>query len=150
MGKNLLRDQKSCVIIDGSTTTKYFSLEGSAYQGDLFSAFLFGSALEVIYSYKIKAWDWRNDNLCLWCSYNLFLKRYYFYKAYGWYFLYFSGLKPNLIKSENDGIRVLKGVQVAVCGMRCIDLNKDTLKILSTHFSHNKKNWMRKKHFLRL
>ena len=55
MGKNLLRDQKSCVIINGSTTTKYFSLEGGAYQGDLFSAFLFGSALEVIYSYKIKA-----------------------------------------------------------------------------------------------
>ena len=49
MGKNLLRDQKSCVIINGSTTTKYFSLEGGAYQGDLFSAFLFGSALEVLF-----------------------------------------------------------------------------------------------------
>ena len=51
----------------------------------------------------------------------------------------FSGLKPNLRKLEIAGIRVLKGVQVGVCGMRCIDLNNDTLKILGTHFSYNKK-----------
>ena len=30
-------------------------------------------------------------------------------------------------------------VQVAVCGMRCIDLNNDTLKILGTRFSYNEK-----------
>ena len=53
--------------------------------------------------------------------------------------MYFSGLKPNLIKSEIDGIRVLKGVQVAVCGMRCIDLNINMLKILGTHSSYNEK-----------
>ena len=53
--------------------------------------------------------------------------------------LSFSGLKPNLRKLEIAGIRVLKGVQVGVCGMRCIDLNNDTLKILGTHFSYNKK-----------
>ena len=28
---------------------------------------------------------------------------------------------------------------MAVCGMRCIDLNIDTLKILVTHFSYNVK-----------
>ena len=28
---------------------------------------------------------------------------------------------------------------MVVCGMRCIDLNIDTLKILGTHFSYNKK-----------
>ena len=28
---------------------------------------------------------------------------------------------------------------MAVCGMRCIDLNVDTLKILGTHFSYNEK-----------
>ena len=27
---------------------------------------------------------------------------------------------------------------MAVCGMRCIDLNIDTVKILCTHFSYNK------------
>ena len=55
------------------------------------------------------------------------------------FFPYFSGLKPNLTKSEIAGIGVLKGVQVAVCGMRCIDPNVDTLKILGTHFSYNEK-----------
>ena len=55
------------------------------------------------------------------------------------FFSYFSGLKPNLRKSEIAGIGVLKGVQVAVCGVHCIDLNNDTLKILSNNFSYNKK-----------
>ena len=49
-------------------------------------------------------------------------------------FSYFSGLKPNLTKSEIAGIGSLKGVQVTVCGMHCIDLNNDTLQILGTHF----------------
>ena len=34
-------------------------------------------------------------------------------------------------------VRVLKGVQVAVCCMHCTDLNNDTLKILGAHFSYN-------------
>ena len=34
------------------------------------------------------------------------------------FFSYFSGLKPNLTKSKIAGTGVLKGVQVAVCGMR--------------------------------
>ena len=38
--KILLRDQESCVI-NGGTTTKYFSLERGVRQGDLISAFLF-------------------------------------------------------------------------------------------------------------
>ena len=28
---------------------------------------------------------------------------------------------------------------MAVCGLRCVDLNNDTLKILGTHFSYNEK-----------
>ena len=51
----------------------------------------------------------------------------------------FSGLKPNLNKSEIAVIRGLKGVQVAVCGLRCKDLNNDALKILGTHFSYNER-----------
>ena len=54
-------------------------------------------------------------------------------------FSHFSGLRPNLSKCEIAGIRVLKGVKVAVCGIQCVDLVLDTIKILGTHFSYNKK-----------
>ena len=37
------------------------------------------------------------------------------------------------------GIGFLKRVQVAVCGMSCIDLNKDTLEILGTYLFYNEK-----------
>ena len=43
-------------------------------------------------------------------------------------FSYFFGLKPNLAKSEIVGIGVLKGVQVAICGMHFIGLNNDNEK----------------------
>ena len=55
------------------------------------------------------------------------------------FFSYFSELKINLTKSKIAGIDILKGVQMAVCGMRCTDLNNDMLKILGTHFSYNEK-----------
>ena len=48
----------------------------------------------------------------------------------------FSGLKPNFKKM---GIGAVKRVQVEVCGLHCIDLYNDILKILGTHFSCNKK-----------
>ena len=51
----------------------------------------------------------------------------------------FSGLRPNLSKCEIAGIGILKGVKVAVCGMQCVDLVLDTIKILGTHFSYNEK-----------
>ena len=56
-----------------------------------------------------------------------------------YFFSYFSGLKSNLEKSETAGIRALKGVQVVVCVLRCINLNNDTLNILGTHFSYYEK-----------
>ena len=62
-------------------------------------------------------------------------------------FSYFSGLKPNLKKSEIAGIGALKGIQVAVCGLRCIDQNNDTLKILDTLFSYNEKLKEEKKNY---
>ena len=50
----------------------------------------------------------------------------------------FSGLKPNKTKCEIVGIGVLNGVQVALCGMKCFNLNNETVKILGVHFSYNK------------
>ena len=52
-------------------------------------------------------------------------------------FSLFSGLKSNLTRCEIVGIRALKGVQVAVSGMRCIDLCNEAIKILGTYFSYN-------------
>ena len=52
---------------------------------------------------------------------------------------YFSGIIANLTKSEIASVAVLQGVQVAVCGMCCIDVTNDTLKILGTCFSYHEK-----------
>ena len=54
-------------------------------------------------------------------------------------FSIYSGLKPNKSKCEIAGIGVLKGVSVELCGMKCIDLTKNSVKILGIHFSYNKK-----------
>ena len=51
----------------------------------------------------------------------------------------FSVLKPNKIKCEIAVIGALKGVQVALCGMRCIDLVSNTVKILGLYYSYNEK-----------
>ena len=49
----------------------------------------------------------------------------------------FSGLKPNISKCEVSGIGFLKGVKKSVCGIKCIDLITETIKILGVHFSYN-------------
>ena len=50
----------------------------------------------------------------------------------------FSGSKPTEKKCEISDIGALNGVQVPVCGMKCVNLNNETLKILGVHFSCNK------------
>ena len=44
------------------------------------------------------------------------------------YFPIFSGLEPNKCKCEIAGIGVLKGVQIALCGMECVNLKIIQLK----------------------
>ena len=51
----------------------------------------------------------------------------------------FSGLRPNVSKYVMAGIGVLKNVNVALCGMKNVDLTKETIKILDVHISDNKK-----------
>ena len=42
-------------------------------------------------------------------------------------------------KCENlSGIDVLNGVKVALCGMKSVDLSKDSVKILGTYYSYDK------------
>ena len=47
-------------------------------------------------------------------------------------FSLFSGYKINNAKGEIAGIGVKKGVNMALCGMDCIDLMEDVIKILGT------------------
>ena len=56
----------------------------------------------------------------------------------------FSGLKPSKSKCEIAGIGVLKGVQMALCGMECVNLKNNTIKILGIHFSYNRRQKMMK------
>ena len=51
----------------------------------------------------------------------------------------FSDLKPNKSICEVAGIGALKGVKMALCGMKCNDLRLNTVNILGIHFSYNKK-----------
>ena len=50
-------------------------------------------------------------------------------------FSQYSCLKPNYEKCEIAGIGVPKSVEVAFCGMKCVDFCKDTTKITGVHFS---------------
>ena len=48
-----------------------------------------------------------------------------------------SSLKLDLNKSELCGIGVKKGVNLAFCGCKVVNLDKETVKILGAHFSYN-------------
>ena len=54
------------------------------------------------------------------------------------HFSHFPDLKPNNSKCEIAAIGVLKGVKVALCGIRCVNLHEDTIEILGIHYSYNK------------
>ena len=49
----------------------------------------------------------------------------------------FSHLKPNILKCEVSGKGSLKGVEMAVCRFKSIDLKTETIKILCIHFFYN-------------
>ena len=141
----LIECQESCIINEGNTT-KNFELQKGARQGDSISAYLFVLCLGFVLI-LIKA-NKRVKGI------NIF-KHTYLYSAYAdntTFFLRdkrsikellntfatfskYSGLKPNHEKCEIAGIGVLKSVKVAVCGMKCIDLCNDTIKVTGIHFS---------------
>ena len=54
-------------------------------------------------------------------------------------FSIYSSWKPNKSKYETADISVLEGVSMEHCGMECIDLTKNSVKILGIHFFYNKK-----------
>ena len=50
-----------------------------------------------------------------------------------------SGLRPNFCKCEIAGIVSLKDAKVALCGLKSLDLTKESIKIFGVHISYNKK-----------
>ena len=145
----ILKNQESCSI-KGGTTTKYFKLNRGACQGDSISTYLFILGFEILFLIIKENPHVKRLNIFYHC---------YLYSAYAddttfflkdvssikemvnnfHIFSRFSGLRPNLSKCEIVGIGVLKGVKVAVCGIQCVDLVLDTIRILGMHFSYNKK-----------
>ena len=60
----------------------------------------------------------------------------------------FSGLRPNFTKCKIAGIGVLKRVNVALCGMKCLDLAIECIKVLGLHISYNRNLQNDKKNFV--
>ena len=130
--------------------TPYFKLERGTRQGDPISADPFIIASEVAFS-LIKA----NPNI----EGLQFFSHTFLYSAHAdhtTYFLrkeksgteaiktfdkfsLFSRLKINNVKCEIAGIGVKKGFEMALCGMDCIYLMEDVIKILVIYFSYSKK-----------
>ena len=50
-----------------------------------------------------------------------------------------SELKPNKLKCKISGIGILKGVKVALCGLKCLKLENKIVKIFQFHYLYNKK-----------
>ena len=147
--KILLQNQEAC-IVNGGSTTNYFKLEKGTRQGDPISAYFFILVLEIVFSFTKESQKLNGldifDKTILYTAYvddtTFFLKDtksvIELMNIFDT-FSKFSGLKPNKSKCEIAGIGVLKGVQVALCGMRCIDLVSNIVKILGIYFSHNEK-----------
>ena len=49
------------------------------------------------------------------------------------------GLCPNFSKCKIAGTGLLKDAKVALCGLKSLDLTKESIKILGVHISYNKK-----------
>ena len=134
-----MRNQEFC-IIKGGTTTKYFKLEKGTRQGHPSSVYLFILVLEVAFLYIKENKNIKDINIFN----NVFL-----YSAYADNTTFFvrdedsaievmnpfdkfsllTGLKTDKTKCEIAGIGALKGVSLALCGMDCIELTKNTMEM---------------------
>ena len=133
----ILKNQESCGI-NGGTATKYFKLNGGARQSDPISAYLFNLALEILFVLIKENPHIKWSNI----SYHCYL--YSVYVDDTIFFLKDVNSIKIMVNSfhifsrfETAGMGVLKGVKVGVCGMQCVDLVLDTIKILLTHFAYN-------------
>ena len=145
--ETLLNNQEPC---NGEITTHYFKLKDGTRQVDPISAYLFILVLEAVFC-VIKL----NKNIK---GLNIF-NHEFFYTGYADDATFFlkgkisvfqslnifhnfslvSGLSPNTTQCEMAGVGALKAVNVALCGMKCLNLMKETVKILGVRFSYKKK-----------
>ena len=144
--------------MNGGNSTGYFKLERGARQGDPISAYLFIMVMEVFFqmirrnrsikgveicghifdivAYADDATAFVNDLE----SARLLLKTFGIFSKY-------SGLRLNESKTEICGIGVKRGVEVALCGMKSVDLVTSSVKIWGIYFSYNEEI-MRDKNFV--
>ena len=146
-GQILIQNQEFFVI-NGGTAADYFKLARGTRQGNLISAYLFISVLEITFLFIMQ-----NENIN---GVNIFEKTF-LYTAYADDTTFFlkdensvtdlmktfdifstiSGLKPNKSKCKIAGLDALKGVKLALCGMECIVLMFDEIKILGIYYSYD-------------
>ena len=136
-------NQESC-IINGEITTNYFEWNSGTRQGDPISAYLFILLLPVVFV-MIKS----NQNIgklrifehdLLYTAYTNTTFAVKQQTSVIWILVFdnfskISGREPNKSKCEIAGIGALKEITVVPDGMQCINLNEQTVKILTIHFS---------------
>lgn len=147
--KILLNKNESC-IVNGGTTSQYFSLERGARQGDPIAAYLFVIAIEIFFIMARENNDVKNlkifDHSFLLSAYaddtTFFVEDIesvqMLFEIFD-YFSSFSGFKLNFSKCELCGFGALKGVETALCNVKNVNIEKDSIKILGVHFTYNKK-----------
>ena len=134
--------------MNNGTTTGYFKFNTGTRQGDSLSAYLFALAIEVLFIIIRENVDIKGLNLfgtevkLTACADDttIFLRNLSSLRVLFQTFEKFervSSLKLNPDKSEICGIGVKKGVQMAFCGCKIVNLNISTIKILGVHFSYN-------------
>ena len=146
--KTILKSQEY-YIINSRKTTKYFKLERGAWQRDPISAYLFILVLEKlfvfvknnptvkglkIFRHEFLYTTYADDTTFFFKDRKSIIELMNELNT----FSNFSRLKPNNTKCKIVGIGVLNEVQVALCGMKSVNLNKETVKILSVEFLYNK------------
>ena len=138
-------------IINGANTKKYSKLEKGKRQDDPISTYLFILVLEIVFlsikeNKNIKGLNIFNhtflqaayvDNTAFFSKRWRIFKRDYESLWHILIFLWFETKKKT--KCEVAGIGALKGTKMALCGMTCIELRSNTVKILGIRFSYNKK-----------
>ena len=147
-----------CVSNSGKTI-RYFKLERGNRQDDPISAYFLILVLEIVFILiktisNIKGLNIFNHNF-LYTAYAdntaFFLKKKSateIIKTFD-YFSLFSDLKFNKTKCEIAGLAVLRRIKLALCGMKCVNLNNDVIKILGIYYSFDKKlENEKKKNFL--